>query len=67
MVREVVGDERLDDDRFVYLLNRLYKWVNLQHNHFIASMRLLKKRHADAESSNATIRHEHRIRAFWKI
>ena len=43
LVREVVGDERLDDERFVYLLNRLYKWVNLQHNHFIASMRLLKK------------------------
>lgn len=43
LVREIVGDERLDDERFVYLLNRLYKWVNLQHNHFIASMRLLKK------------------------
>lgn len=43
LVREVVGDERLDDVRFVYLLNQLYKWVNLQHNHFIASMRLEKK------------------------
>ena len=43
LVREIVGDERLDDERFVYLLNRLYKWVNMQHNHFIASMRLLKK------------------------
>lgn len=43
LVREVVGDERLDDVRFVYLLNQLYRWVNLQHNHFIASMRLLKK------------------------
>lgn len=43
LVREIVGDERLDDARFVYLLNRLYKWVNMQHNHFIASMRLLKK------------------------
>ena len=42
-VREIVGNERLDDVRFVYLLNQLYKWVNLQHNHFIASMRLLKK------------------------
>ena len=43
LVREVVGDERLDDVRFVCLLNQLYKWVNLQHNHFIASMRLEKK------------------------
>lgn len=43
LVREVAGDERLDDVRFVYLLNQLYKWVNLQHNHFIASMRLEKK------------------------
>ena len=43
LIREVVGDERLDDVRFVYLLNQLYKWVNLQHNHFIASMRLEKK------------------------
>lgn len=43
LVREVVGDERLDDVRFVYLLNQLYKWVNLQHNHFMASMRLEKK------------------------
>ena len=43
LVREIVGDERLDNERFVYLLNQLYKWVNLQHNHFIASMRLLKK------------------------
>lgn len=43
LVREVVGAERLDDVRFVYLLNQLYKWVNLQHNHFIVSMRLEKK------------------------
>ena len=43
LVREVVGDERLDDVRFVYLLNQLYRWVNLQHNHFIASMRLRTK------------------------
>lgn len=43
LVREVIGDGRLDDERFVHLLNQLYKWVNLLHNHFIASMRLLKK------------------------
>lgn len=43
LVREIIGDERLDNERFVYQLNKLYKWVNMQHNHFIASMRLLKK------------------------
>lgn len=43
LVREVVGDDRLDDERFVYLLNQLFKWVNLLHNHFIASMRLIRK------------------------
>lgn len=43
LVRQVSVDEKLDNERFVYLLNQLCKWVNLQHNHFMASMSLLKK------------------------
>ena len=43
LVREMLGDVRLDNERFVYLLNQMHKWLNLLHNHFISSMRITSK------------------------
>lgn len=42
-VRDLVGKERFDDERFVKILNRIYKYHNLLTNHFMASNRILEK------------------------
>ncbi len=43
LVREMLCDVRLDNEQFVYLLNQMYKCLNLLHNHFIPSMRIISK------------------------
>ncbi len=30
-------------ERFIFLLNQMYKWLTLLHNHFIPSMRITSK------------------------
>ncbi len=32
-----------DTERFIFLLNQMYKWLTLLHNHFIPSMRITSK------------------------
>mgnify|MGYP003292035060 FL=1 len=42
-VRELIGYERIDDERCVFLLNQVYRYHNLLTNFFIASTRLVAK------------------------
>lgn len=42
-IRDLIGYDRLDDERFVNILNEIYKSSNLLNNHFSACMKIISK------------------------